>query len=172
MKRVTTTDIESVYREHHERLWRALLAYTGDADVASDAEAEVFAQALRRGEALRDPAAWVWRSAFLVARGMLADRRLATRVRTSDTNEANRASESVRTIEANDASNVTVDDHVIEMLSMLDPLSEQQRAAMVLRYVGGYRPSEIATILRTSPGAIRVQLHRAHQTLRKTLETP
>lgn len=56
--------LRSVFEAEHERLWRSLLAYAGDADLASDAPAEAFAQALWRGDGLRDPAAWVWRAAF------------------------------------------------------------------------------------------------------------
>ena len=41
--------IEEAYRAHHQRLWRALFAYCGDADVATDAAAETFSQALGRG---------------------------------------------------------------------------------------------------------------------------
>ena len=67
--------LRSVFEAEHERLWRSLLAYAGDADVASDAAAEAFAQALRRGDGLRDPAAWVWRAAFRIAAGLLAARR-------------------------------------------------------------------------------------------------
>jgi RNA polymerase sigma-70 factor, ECF subfamily len=59
----------------HERLWRALLAYSGDAEVASDAAAEAYAQAIRRGSAINDIDAWVWRAAFRIARGELARRR-------------------------------------------------------------------------------------------------
>ena len=66
--------VEAAYRSIHARLWRALLAYTGNRDVASDAEAEAFAQVLRRGDEVVDIAAWVWRSAFVIARGMLATR--------------------------------------------------------------------------------------------------
>lgn len=68
-------DIEAVYRAQHERLWRALLSYSGDPDVESDAEAEAFAQVLRRGDAVDDPAAWVWTAAFKIAGGMLQTRR-------------------------------------------------------------------------------------------------
>ena len=49
------TAIEAGYRQHRHRLWRSLLAYTGDADITEDAIAEAFAQALRRGSALHDP---------------------------------------------------------------------------------------------------------------------
>ena len=67
--------IEDAYRRMHPRLWHALLAYGGDPDLASDAESEAFAQAIRRGNELEDVEAWVWRSAFRIAAGLLADRR-------------------------------------------------------------------------------------------------
>ena len=64
-------DVESVYRQDGDRLWRALFAFAGNEDVASDAVAEAFAQALRRGSAIRDVRNWVWRSAFRLAAGDL-----------------------------------------------------------------------------------------------------
>jgi len=70
-------EIELLYREHGDRMWRALLAFTGNPDVASDAVAEAFAQALRRGDALRDPRAWIWRTAFVIAKGDMRERRRA-----------------------------------------------------------------------------------------------
>jgi hypothetical protein len=59
--------IEAVYRAHGDRIWRAVLAYAQDPEVASDAVAEAFAQPIVRGDALRSPVAWVWRSAFRIA---------------------------------------------------------------------------------------------------------
>ena len=64
-------EIEAVYRQNGDRLWRALYAFAGNEDVASDAVAEAFAQALRRGAAVRDVRSWVWRSAFRLAAGDL-----------------------------------------------------------------------------------------------------
>lgn len=46
-------EFEVLYREQGARLWRALYAFTGNRDVASDALGEAFAQALSRGEARR-----------------------------------------------------------------------------------------------------------------------
>ena len=71
----TMGNLERIYREHGDRLWWAVLAFSGDREVASDAVAEAFAQALRRGEGLRDPLAWIWRVAFRVAAGELKRRR-------------------------------------------------------------------------------------------------
>jgi len=51
-------EVERLYREQGDRLWRAVLAFAGDPEVASDAVAETFAQALRRGDAVRDPERW------------------------------------------------------------------------------------------------------------------
>ena len=68
-------EIERLYREHGSRMWRALLAFAGDPEVASDAVAEAFAQALRRGSEIRDPERWVWRAAFRIAAGALKERR-------------------------------------------------------------------------------------------------
>jgi RNA polymerase sigma-70 factor (ECF subfamily) len=72
VSRITATDdVETVYRQDGDRLWRALYAFAGDRDVASDAVAEAFAQALRRGDAIRDVGSWVWRTAFRLAAGDL-----------------------------------------------------------------------------------------------------
>ena len=60
-------DLERLYREQGKRLWWALLAYSGDPEIASDASSEAFARALSSSGSIRDPAAWVWRVAFRVA---------------------------------------------------------------------------------------------------------
>lgn len=62
-------DIERLYREESERLWRAVLAYSGRPEIAADAVAEAFAQALAHDGALRSPANWVWTAAFRIPRG-------------------------------------------------------------------------------------------------------
>src|SRR5437870_8933778 len=64
-------EVERIYREDGGRLWRAVLVFAGDPEVASDAVAEAFAQVLRRGRAVRSPGAWVWRAAFRIAAGEL-----------------------------------------------------------------------------------------------------
>ncbi len=142
--------VEAVYRSLHPRLWRSLLAYTRDAELASDAEAEAFAQALGRGEAVDDVAAWVWRSAFHIAAGLQAARTRSNGLGTAEGSIASTGS-------------------VAEFLGLLADLSSQQRACVALRYVGGYTAPEIGELLGTSAGTVRVQLHRAHATLRHTI---
>ena len=43
-----SVELERIYREQGERMWRSLLAFSGDPEISSDAVAEAFAQALRR----------------------------------------------------------------------------------------------------------------------------
>lgn len=141
--------VETVYRSVHPRLWRSLLSYTGDAELASDAEAEAFAQALQRGDAVDDVEAWVWRSAFRIASGLLAARTRPNDVRRAEVSSPTGS--------------------VAEFLGLLADLSPQQRACVALRYVGEYTSPEIGELLGTSAGTVRVQLHRAHATLRHTI---
>jgi RNA polymerase sigma factor (sigma-70 family) len=143
--------VETVYRAVHPRLWRSLLSYTGDVEMASDAEAEAFAQVLQRGDAVEDVAAWVWRSAFRIATGLLAARSRPKDVRPAD-------------------GSTPPTDSVAEFLGLLAELSPQQRACVALRYVGEYTSPEIGELLGTSAGTVRVQLHRAHATLRHTIK--
>ncbi len=147
--------IEEAYRTHHQRLWKSLYAFCGDADVATEAAAETYSQALRRGAELVDPGAWIWRTAFRVAGGLLTDRK---RRATPSGIDLDRPSA------VNDPELVGLD--LIEFLDQLRSLSDQQRAAVVLRYAGGFTPAEIAELLDTSANSIRVQLHRAHTHLR------
>ncbi len=146
--------VEDAYRRIHLRLWRALFAYGGDAEIAGDAEAEAFTQAIRRGSEIRDVDAWVWRCAFRIAAGLLQDRRTL----------------GLGDFHLDRPDGGVEDRSVTVFLSQLDGLSDQQRAIVVLRYVGQFRPAEIADLLNTSPGSVRVQLHRAHTHLRSVLE--
>jgi DNA-directed RNA polymerase specialized sigma24 family protein len=42
--------IETMYREHAARMWRALFGFAGDRDIASDALAEAFAWLVSPGQ--------------------------------------------------------------------------------------------------------------------------
>jgi DNA-directed RNA polymerase specialized sigma24 family protein len=65
---------EKVYREHGQRLWRAVFAYSGDPQIAQDAVSEAFAQALRRKDDIGSPLAWLYKASFRIAAGELKDR--------------------------------------------------------------------------------------------------
>jgi len=148
---VQDRSLDAVFRREHPRLWRSLLAYTGDRDIASDAESEAFAQALRGRSRIDDPAAWIWRSAFRIAKGLMQKQR--------------------KVVLLDEMPDIGVSDSpVVEILAQLESLSEQQRAVVALRYVGELDVAQIAEALATSSGTVRVQLHRAHVSLRQTIQ--
>jgi RNA polymerase sigma-70 factor (ECF subfamily) len=143
--------LERVYREQGERMWRALYAYAGDPEVASDAVSEAFAQALRRGSAIREPDRWVWRSAFRIAAGEMKRRR--GEVAGPSVEAAYEMEEPAR-----------------ELLEALRSLSPKQRAAMVLHHAGGYPVSEVAAIIGSTTAAVKVHLMRGRRRLRELLK--
>lgn len=158
MKALLMDPVEEVYRSQHDRLWKALLAFTGDPDLAAEAEAETFSQAFARADELHNPERWIWRTAFKVAAGILADRR-------SRSGESSLAEME----QAEDRSASDMDSSLAEFLDLLESLSDQQRTVVILRYAGGFKPTEIAELLETTPGTVRVQLHRAHRNLRERI---
>jgi RNA polymerase sigma-70 factor (ECF subfamily) len=131
-------------------MWRAVYATTGDREIASDAVAEAFAQALRRGEALNDIAAWVWRVAFIIARAELARR-------TPDFPDGREPSYQMQ---------IPIP-HVFEALSRLP---HNQRFAVVLHDYADRPIAEIADVLGTAQATVYVHLSRGRRRLRKELE--
>lgn len=141
--------LEAVYRKEGTRMWRALFAFSGDAEIAHDAVAEAFAQALRRGAAVRHPERWVWRTAYRIAAGQLQQRSVTTRPTYEVLQDAG--------FEA------------VELVEVLAELSPQQRATVVLYHWAGYRVTEIARILGTAQSTVRVHLTRGRRRLRRLL---
>lgn len=143
--------LERVWREQGGRLWRSLVAFTGDPDVASDAMAEAFAQAMGRGDAIQDPAAWVWRASFRIAKGDLKRRRGA--------------------VEHNMPTDITeFPESAVDLVEALRTLSPNQRAAAVLHWYADLPTSEVAGVLGCTQTTVRVHLSQAKRRLRPLLE--
>ena len=140
--------MERLYREDGDRLWRAVYAYAGSREIADDAVAEAFTQAIRRGHELREPLAWVWRVAFRLAAGELKDRRLGTALADEPTEE---------------------EEPMFDLIRALAKLSPSQRASVLLHHYAGYPTAEVAQILGSSPGAVRVHLSEGRRRLRELL---
>ena len=140
-------EVEAVYRDDGNRLWRALFAFSGDESVASDAVAEAFAQALRRGSAIRDVRSWVWRSAFRLAKG---DLKRQSGMQFGPMPEG-----------------AFHDAHPDEqLLAALQRLTPQQRAVIVLHYYVDCPVGEISRRTGINPLAVRAHLSRGRKRLR------
>jgi RNA polymerase sigma-70 factor, ECF subfamily len=142
--------LERLYRDEGPRLQRALILFARDRAIAEDSLAEAFAQAIRRGEGLDSPRAWLWRTAFRIAAGELKQR---GRSRPLPTDTATDMPEAA-----------------YELIQALARLSPKQRGAVVLRYYGNCSTQEIAKALSSTTSAVSVHLARGRKRLRKFLE--
>lgn len=143
------SDVERLYREHGAKLWRSLLAYTGDPEIANDTMSEAFAQLLRRETEVRDPERWVWRAAFRIAAGELHRRR--------------------RLEPLIDAASYDLEEPAIDLVRALLRLSPNQRASVILHHAAGYPTADVARILGSTPAAVKVHLLRGRRRLRSIL---
>jgi RNA polymerase sigma-70 factor, ECF subfamily len=149
VSRRAESDLERLFEAEAKRIWRALVAYTGDREVADDAMAEAFAQALARGDELRSPQRWVWRSAFRIAAG-----------------ELKRRGRDLPMIE----SGYEMPDPPLDLIGALAKLSPRQRAALILRHYAGYSTRETAQILGSTAATVRVHLSQGRRRLRRLME--
>ena len=131
-------------------MWRSLLAYTRDPELASDAVAEAFTLALESPTQIASALSWLWRVAFRVATAELKRRR-------------RQPPPLVEQFEWPAAA--------VELLSALGELSPRQRGAIVLHYYADCSVKEVARILGSTPPAVRVHLMRGRRRLREILES-
>jgi RNA polymerase sigma-70 factor (ECF subfamily) len=143
--------VEALYRADAPRLWRAVYAWAGDAEIANDAVAEAYAQVLHRGDAVRDPGAWTWRAAFRIAAGALKAR--------SAPGEAAAGLGDVHVDRYGDP----------DLLAALRRLPDGQRAALVLFYFADLPVKQIAERLGTNRLVVRANLSRGRRRLREML---
>jgi RNA polymerase sigma-70 factor, ECF subfamily len=143
--------IERSYRANASRLWRSLLLFSGSVDVADEALAEAFAQAVARGDAIRNVDAWTWQAAFKIARGELQRRRDLV-------------------VEVLPELPVEMPQPTVDLVNALGSLAPRQREALILHHYAGYSTKEVARILgSTSPG-VAMLLDRGRRKLRTLLE--
>lgn len=143
--------VREVYEAEHARLWRSVYGFSSSRSVADESVAEAFAQALRRGEAIDDVRAWVWRSAFAIARGELQRRSKRDAAERAETETDQRSD-------------------LRPLLASLAGLSADDRELIVLCHIGGWTPTELAPVLGASGATLRVRLHRANRRARELLE--
>ena len=129
---------------------RALFLFTQDREVAKDAVAEAFAQALGRGEAVRDVRRWVWRAAFRIASGEMKNTR--------------------RTSHALPEGTYETPEPLLDLTRALARLSPKQRASVILHHYAGYPAREVARIIGSTPVAVAVHLSQGRRRLRDLLE--
>ena len=144
-------DIERPYRESAPQLWRSIYGFAGGRrHLAEDAVAEAFARAIERRNEIRDPLAWIYRTAF----------RIASRELQQERRGPPPSPDPVPGIDPAD---------VQDVLSALWTLSPNQRAAVVLHDQEGFTAPEVGRLIGISAATVRVHLFRARRRLREVL---
>jgi RNA polymerase sigma-70 factor (ECF subfamily) len=142
-------DFDRLFREDGPGVWRTIYAFAGGRrDIAEEAVAEAFARALQHAPGIRDPIAWMYRTAFRIARDEL--KRDARRSVATDSGAEDPAGTG-------------------ELLRALRQLSPNQRAAIVLRYEADLPVDEVARRMGIAAPTVRVHLHRGRTRLRELL---
>jgi RNA polymerase sigma-70 factor (ECF subfamily) len=143
--------VDAAYRDQSGRLWRALVGYTGDRELASDAMAEAFTRAIHHQDEIQDLSAWVWRVSFRLAAADLRQRSKASGIDPDD-------------------GTVDIEANLPDLVRALRELPPKQRLAVVLHDYADRPTREVAEILGSSSATVRVHLSRARRRLRGLLE--
>lgn len=160
---------EAVYHLYGDRLYRYLLARTGNPDTAADLNTELFVRVIQHigGFRLdrRRPAAsfsaWLYR----IAANLLADhyrgRSRAPVALPDELPASSRTSDPQRAVEQHEAA--------ADLAAALGQLSEEQRLVIVGKFAEEMSNAEIAAWLGKSEGAVKSLQHRALRTLGRLL---
>jgi RNA polymerase sigma-70 factor (ECF subfamily) len=143
-------DYAALFRVESLKLYRSLYAYSGGRrDIAEDATVEAFARAISEGERVRDPVAWLYRTAF----------RLAAVVLKEDRRRGPRHEEVAD----------PPPEPPVEVLRAVKALSSKQRSAVVLHYLADLPVEEVANRMGVTTATVKVHLFRARRRLRELL---
>lgn len=152
-------------RRHRERMWAVAIRVLGDPDEASDALQDAFLSAFKGARNFRgESAVTTWLHRIVV--NACNDRMRRKRSSRSDPHEEQKivqiAHERQRALVKDPA---TISDTSIDVRSALEQLPDDQRMALVLVDMMGYRVDEAATILRVPPGTVKSRCARGRARL-------
>ncbi len=156
---------EALYRRYRERLYAFLVRHTGDPATAQDLFQETFLRVFR-DRARYEPRATFATWLFTIARNLFLDSLKKPAAKPVQSEAAiqvvpDPAPDALQGLERRETD--------VALLHALASLPEDDRAILLLSRFEGLSYPEIAEILGTTEGAVKVRGHRALQTLRRTL---
>jgi RNA polymerase sigma-70 factor, ECF subfamily len=148
----TESEVELVFQSHAGQVWRAVMVMSaGRREIADEATAEAFARLFDYRLGVRDPVAWVFRTAFrLGAADLRRERALEA--------------------EIPDHPDVEQPELPTDLEAALAVLSPDQRVAVFLFYFADLPVHEVARLSGSTSAAVKVRLHRARRALKTLLE--
>ncbi|MBA3322700.1 MAG: sigma-70 family RNA polymerase sigma factor [Pyrinomonadaceae bacterium] len=161
------SELEQLFREHHEQIFRTAHHITGSQSDAEDVLQTIFLRLARNDEAVDfspSPASYFYRAAINASLDLLRSRSRARSIALEDVDAALLTSPllSPETQYADQELRLLVRQAVAR-------LGTRAAEVFVLRYFEGYDNREIAGVLNTSQMVVAVTLHRARLRLRKEI---
>jgi len=158
---------DTLYRRHRDRLWAVALRTCGNAPDAEDALQEALISALRNAANYRGEAAvTTWLHRIVINACMDVFRRRKARPTETLPDDANDASEYV----GNDDL-IARSDLRVALLTALDQLPIDQRAAIVLVDIEGWSVNDAAQILGVPEGTVKSRCARGRAVLATRLSS-
>jgi RNA polymerase sigma-70 factor (ECF subfamily) len=160
-------ELETLFRAHHERVFRTAQRITGNLADAEDVLQTVFLRLVRSHESYdlsENPEAYLGRAAINASLDLMRSRGRSKSVGLTDL-DAEALSSRFQSPEAEHA------DRELQTLirQAVARLGKTAAEMFVLRYYEGYDNQEIAKMLDTSQMVVGVVLHRARTKLRKEI---
>jgi RNA polymerase sigma factor (sigma-70 family) len=142
--------IDRLFREQYPKMLRLAYSIIGDDGRAEEIVQDGFMDLYRSFDELREPAAYLRVCVVNRCRSELRRRRVR---------ELHPPEPPPNLSEFSD-----------DLWDVLEHLTEDQRVAVVLKYYGRFRSSEIAQIMEIAPSTVRYHLREALRVLKKELE--
>lgn len=149
-----------IYNQYIDKIYRFVIIKVNHKETAEDITSEVFLklwQSFLKGKEIRHISGFLYR----VTRNLVTDFYRKS-------NKTNLELEETTSF-SNLQEELLKDDTLSFILKNLKKLSSDYQDLIILRYIEGFEVSEISEILNKSQSAVRVQLSRAIQALKKEL---
>lgn len=159
-----TEELDRIFREHHQLVYRTAYGVTGSREDAQDVLQTIFLRLLRREfppDLKSNPKAYLYRAAVNLSLNMIRGRKRRAR---SEPEEHLESSPQVSNSEVTEKLHRQLYDAIAE-------LEPQAAHILILRYVHNYRIVEIAKLLGKSQSLIAVRLFRTRARLKALIRT-
>jgi RNA polymerase sigma-70 factor (ECF subfamily) len=160
-------ELESLFRAHHEQIFRTAYRVTGSPTDAEDVLQTVFLRLVRRTEGFElapNPAAYLVRAAINASLDVIRSRRTNPSINLQDSETEQLASR------ASGPEAEHADKELRQLIRQaVSKLGPKAASIFALRYFEGYDNREIAELLGTSQMVVGVLLHRSRARLRKEI---
>jgi RNA polymerase sigma-70 factor, ECF subfamily len=169
-------DFDEFIRLHQQRVYRLLLAQTGEPDLAEELTQECFIRAFQKQNGFRGDCqvfTWLARIAINLVRDHYRNRRFGfwrRFVRFDRSEEDHERAQQVRDPGSTPEEQVLRRERLERVSARIRNLTAPQREALLLSAVEGMSIDEIARATNRKPGTVKSHLHRAMMNLRNWQE--